>query len=64
MRQTTEIDVMGLVRDNCQECEKVIIPPDSQGELDIYRCDAADGKHCLIAVTTPLCIKRPLSKLS
>jgi len=63
LKRTTEIDVMGLVRENCLDCEMVILPPDAQGELDIYRCKAAGGKHCLIAVTTPLCIKKPLSKL-
>lgn len=62
MRPTVEIDVMKLIKENCPNCKKVIIPPESDGEFDIYRCEAADGKHCLIAVTTPMCIKKPLNK--
>lgn len=63
VRETREIDMMGLVRDNCLDCEMVIIPPEGQGELDLYRCKAVDGKYCFIAVSTPACIKKPLSSL-
>lgn len=62
MRPTVEIDVMKLIKENCPNCEMAIVPPDSEGELDIYRCEAAGGKHCLVAVTTPQCVKKPLNK--
>jgi hypothetical protein len=63
VKRTTELDVIALVRDNCPDCDQVIIPPEARGEVDIYRCKAAGGKHCLVAVTTPLCVKNPLAKL-
>lgn len=61
MRKTTELDVFALVRRHCLDCDHVIVPPESVDELDIYRCEASGGKHCLVAVTTPLCVKKPLS---
>jgi hypothetical protein len=64
LRKTTEIDVFALVKEHCLSCEHVIVPPDAVDELDMYRCAAAGDRHCLVAVTTTLCVKKPLSKSS
>ena len=59
--KTIEMNVIALVGQVCPQCEHVQIPDRADGQHDMYLCGAADGKHCLAVVTTPLCVKQPLA---
>ena len=54
---TAQLDLMALVKKHCKDCPKVIVPPGATGEPDIFRCRAATGKHCVVAINTSSCIR-------
>ena len=54
---TAQLDVLALVKQHCPACSQVIIPPGADSEPDIYRCKAAAGKHCVVAINTSQCIR-------
>jgi hypothetical protein len=54
---TARMNLLSLVEERCPSCPEVIIPPGGEEEYDIFRCRAAHGKHCVVAINTRRCVK-------